>query len=91
MRRTRSDPRIDGQTISWRQLRSFTPHFAYAAGWKFTVLFGLLYAPGTILYLWTRHEKGKQFFKPFEWVIFLVAVVLALVAIHGLATGYITI
>ena len=69
----------------------YTAFLVYAAGWKFTVLSGLLYAPGTILYLWTRHEKGKQFFKPFEWVIFLVAVVLALVAIHGLATGYITI
>lgn len=69
----------------------YTAFLVYAAGWKFTVLSGLLYAPGTILYLWTRYEKGKTFFKPFEWLIFIVAVVLALIAVHGLATGYITI
>jgi arginine:ornithine antiporter/lysine permease len=69
----------------------YTAFLVYAAGWKFTVLSGLLYAPGTILYLWTRYEKGRPFFKPFEWLIFIVAVVLALIAVHGLATGYITI
>jgi arginine:ornithine antiporter/lysine permease len=69
----------------------YTAFLVYAAGWKFTVLSGLLYGPGTILYVWTRREQGKQLFKPFEWVIFLIAVALATVAIHGLATGYITI
>lgn len=69
----------------------YTAFLVYAAGWKFTVLSGLLYGPGTILYIWTRREQGKQLFKPFEWVIFLIAVALAIVAIHGLATGYITI
>lgn len=69
----------------------YTAFLIYAAGWKFTVLSGLLYAPGTILYVWTRREQGKELFTPFERAIFIVAIVLALVAIHGLATGYITI
>lgn len=69
----------------------YTAFLLYAAGWKFTVLSGLLYAPGTLLYVWTRREQGKSLFKPFEWVIFGVAVALALIALHGLMTGYITI
>jgi arginine:ornithine antiporter/lysine permease len=68
----------------------YTLFLIYAAGWKFLVLSALLYGPGTILYFWTRHEQGKKMFTPIEWGVFLVAVVLCIVAIHGLATGYIT-
>jgi arginine:ornithine antiporter/lysine permease len=69
----------------------YTAFLLYAAGWKFFVLSGLLYGPGTILYFWTRREQGKKMFTPVEWVIFLVAAVLCVTGIHGLATGYITI
>ena len=69
----------------------YTAFLLYAAGLKFFVLSGLLYGPGTILYIWTRREQGKQLFTPIEWVIFAVAVVLCIVGIHGLATGYIAI
>ncbi|MCX7890785.1 MAG: basic amino acid/polyamine antiporter [Burkholderiales bacterium] len=70
----------------------YTVFLLYAAGWKFTVLSGLLYGPGTVLYFWTRREQGKPLFdRSFEWIVFVVAVVLAVIAVHGLATGYITI
>ena len=69
----------------------YTAFLLYAAGLKFFVLSGLLYGPGTIFYIWTRREQGKQLFTPIEWVIFAVAVVLCIVGIHGLATGYIAI
>jgi arginine:ornithine antiporter/lysine permease len=69
----------------------YTAFLLYAAGLKFFVLSGLLYGPGTILYIWTRREQGKQLFTPIEWGIFAVAVVLCIVGIHGLATGYIAI
>ncbi|MGH6689253.1 MAG: amino acid permease, partial [Gammaproteobacteria bacterium] len=69
----------------------YTAFLIYAAGGKFLVLSALLYAPGTILYFWTRREQNKKMFTPIEWGIFLVAVVLCIVGIHGLATGYITI
>jgi arginine:ornithine antiporter/lysine permease len=55
------------------------------------VLAAILYGPGTVLYFWTRSEQGKKVFTPVEWIIFIVAVVLCVVGIHGLATGYITI
>jgi arginine:ornithine antiporter/lysine permease len=69
----------------------YTAFLLYAAGWKFFVLSGLLYGPGTILYFWTRREQGGALFTPVEWVIFLVAVALCVVGIHGLATGSITV
>lgn len=69
----------------------YTAFLLYAAGFKFLVLSGILYGPGTILYIWTRREQGKQLFTPIEWVIFLVAVALCIAGIYGLATGLITI
>jgi len=68
----------------------YTAFLVYAAGWKFLVLSALLYAPGTALYIWTRRERGLPLFKPVEWVIFGVAVVLFIIGVHGLATGTIT-
>jgi arginine:ornithine antiporter/lysine permease len=69
----------------------YTAFLIYAAGFKFLVLAAILYGPGTVLYFWTRSEQGKKVFTPVEWIIFIVAVVLCVVGIHGLATGYITI
>jgi arginine:ornithine antiporter / lysine permease len=69
----------------------YTAFLIYAAGMKFLVLSAVLYGPGTVLYFWTRREQNKKMFTPIEWIIFIVAVVLCIVGIHGLATGYITI
>jgi arginine:ornithine antiporter/lysine permease len=69
----------------------YTLFLIYAAGFKFLVLSAILYGPGTILYFWTRREQNKKMFTAIEWVIFAIAVVLCIVGIHGLATGYITI
>ncbi|HEY7323064.1 MAG TPA: basic amino acid/polyamine antiporter [Candidatus Binatia bacterium] len=69
----------------------YTAFLIYAAGFKFLVLSAILYGPGTVLYFWTRREQNKKMFTPIEWLIFLVTVVLCIVGIHGLATGYITI
>jgi arginine:ornithine antiporter/lysine permease len=52
----------------------------------------VLYAPGTALYFWARREQGKPVFtNVWDWVIFIVAVIGAVVGIYWLATGYITI
>lgn len=69
----------------------YTAFLIYAAGMKFLMLSAILYGPGTALYFWTRWEQGKKMFTPIEWVIFLVAVIGAVIGIHGLVTGYITI
>lgn len=69
----------------------YTAFLIFAAGAKFLLLSAVLYGPGTALYFWARREQNKKMFTPIEWIIFLVAVVGCIVAIHGLATGYITI
>ena len=69
----------------------YTLFLIYAAGFKFLVLSAILYGPGTVLYFWTRLEQGKKVLAPIEWIIFIAAIVLCIVGIHGLATGYITI
>jgi arginine:ornithine antiporter / lysine permease len=69
----------------------YTAFLIYAAGMKFLMLSAILYGPGTVLYFWTRREQNKKMFSPIEWAIFIVAVIGAVIGIHGLVTGYITI
>jgi len=69
----------------------YTVFLIYAAGMKFLLLSCILYGPGTILYLWARLEQKVRVFTPAEWGIFIAAAIGAIVGIHGLATGYITI
>jgi arginine:ornithine antiporter / lysine permease len=69
----------------------YTAFMILAGGMKFVLLSAVIYAPGTLLYFWARREHNKKLFTPVERVVFLVAVVGAVIGIHGLATGYITI
>jgi arginine:ornithine antiporter / lysine permease len=69
----------------------YTAFMILAGGMKFLLLSAIIYAPGTLLYLWARREQNKKLFTPVEWVVFLVAVVGAIVGLHGLVTGYIVI
>ena len=70
----------------------YTIFLLYAGGMKFIVLSAVLYAPGTALYFWARHEQGKPVFtNVWDWVIFILAVIGAVVGLWWLATGYITI
>ena len=70
----------------------YTIFLLYAGGMKFIVLSAVLYAPGTALYFWARREQGKPVFNNvWDWVIFILAVIGAVVGVYWLATGYITI
>lgn len=69
----------------------YTVFLLFAAGMKFMLLGLLIYAPGTILYFMTRREQRAQLFTPAEWALFAISVAGALVGLHGLVTGYITI
>jgi arginine:ornithine antiporter/lysine permease len=70
----------------------YTMFLLYAGGPKFILLAAVLYAPGTALYFWARHEQGKAVFTGIsDWVIFGLAVVGAVIGIYALATGAITI
>jgi arginine:ornithine antiporter/lysine permease len=70
----------------------YTAFLVYAAGIKFVVLSAVLYGPGTILYFWSRREQGLPVFaKTSDWIIFIVAMIGAVVGIGWIATGYIQI
>ena len=56
-------------------------YWVFAGGLTFLVLSFLIYAPGTVLYVKTRREQGKQLFAPAEWFAFAVVVAGALYAL----------
>ncbi|MDX2167276.1 MAG: basic amino acid/polyamine antiporter [Deltaproteobacteria bacterium] len=70
---------------------AYTVFLLVAAGMKFMLLGLIIYAPGTLLYYITRREQRLQLFSPAEWALFAAVVIGAVVGIHGLVTGYITI
>lgn len=70
----------------------YTAFLLWAGGIKFIVLSAVLYAPGTALYFWCRREQNIPVFtRVWDWIIFVLAVIGAVVGIYWLATGYITI
>ncbi|SEB20857.1 arginine:ornithine antiporter / lysine permease, partial [Variovorax sp. YR216] len=69
----------------------YTIFMIYAGGLKFILLAAILYAPGTVLYIWARRERGKQVFSSIDWVILIAVIIGAVVGIYSLATGAITI
>ncbi len=70
----------------------YTAFLVYAGGLKFVVLSAVLYGPGTILYYWSRREQGLPVFtKTTDWIIFILAMIGAVVGIYWIATGYIQI
>lgn len=61
-----------------------------AAGLKYAVLVAVLYAPGTLLYLWARKEQRARYFNRWEAAILGIVLLGAAVGIYGLFTGIIT-
>jgi arginine:ornithine antiporter / lysine permease len=50
----------------------------------------IVYAPGTLLYIWARREQGRRVFQPAEAVMCVGLVVAATVGIVLIPTGYLT-
>jgi arginine:ornithine antiporter/lysine permease len=69
----------------------YTAFLIFAAGLEFLLLSFIIYAPGTILFVMVRREHGRRVFAPAELALFVLAVVLAVLGIVGLATGLIII
>lgn len=67
----------------------YTGFLLYAGGLKFIVLSAILYAPGSLLYVWARREQGKKVFeRTGDLVMLVLASVAALVGVYWIATGY---
>lgn len=69
----------------------YTIFMIMASGMKLLMLSALLYAPGTLLYIWARRENNKKIFSLSEWIIFIIIIVGAVIGLIGLFIGYITI
>ena len=66
---------------------AYTAFMIFAGGMKFIVLSAALYAPGTVLYFWARHEQSKRVFTTPERIIFAVAIIGAVAGVLGLISG----
>ncbi|MFA9439324.1 basic amino acid/polyamine antiporter [Uliginosibacterium sp. sgz301328] len=69
----------------------YTAGMIYAGGLKFLLLSTLLYAPGTLLYLYAMKDREGPVFSPTERIAFVFIVVVALAALYALATGAIVV
>jgi arginine:ornithine antiporter/lysine permease len=69
----------------------YTGLMIYAGGFKFIVLSAILYAPGTLLYIWSRKEQNQAVFKASDLVILVLLIAAAVFGVVGLVTGYISI
>ncbi|MFD9948060.1 basic amino acid/polyamine antiporter [Nonomuraea sp. NPDC059023] len=69
----------------------YTAFLIFAAGLEFLLLSCIIYAPGTILFVMTRRERGRRAFTPPELILFVLVAAGAVVGVVGLAAGWITI
>lgn len=70
---------------------AYTVFLIFTAGLKFLLLGFIIYAPGTLLFIRARRERGLRVFTPAERLLFVIAIVGAIVGVIGLAGGWITI
>lgn len=62
----------------------------FAGGLKYLLLSAVIYAPGTLLYIQARREQGITLFTRLECLLFAAIVLGGIIAVHGLATGWIS-
>ncbi|WGD36532.1 basic amino acid/polyamine antiporter [Lysinibacter sp. HNR] len=68
----------------------YTGFLVFAAGVSLVLISFIFYTPATILFVMTRREQKRRVFSPGELVLFVVVTVIAIVAVIGLVTGWIT-
>ncbi|MCL2281566.1 MAG: basic amino acid/polyamine antiporter [Dehalococcoidia bacterium] len=69
----------------------YTAFLIYAAGWHYLLLSCLLLAPSSVLFFRARKEKGLRVFSTTEKIILAILTIGAILAIVGLAVGWIVI
>jgi arginine:ornithine antiporter/lysine permease len=70
---------------------AYTSFLIFAAGITYVLLSCIVYAPGLILFVMTRRERGVRLFSAAEATLVALIVVGALAGVAGLAAGAITI
>ncbi|MFB4314206.1 basic amino acid/polyamine antiporter [Actinomadura sp. 21ATH] len=69
----------------------YTAFLIVAAGLEFLLISCIIYAPGTVLFVLTRRERGRRAFTVPEAALFALVAVAGVAAVACLATGAITI
>jgi arginine:ornithine antiporter/lysine permease len=86
------NPRGRGKELTFAAVAVvYTTFLIIAAGLELLLLSFIIYAPGTVLFVMTRRERGLRVFSTAELALFVLAIVLAVTGIAGLATGWLTI
>jgi arginine:ornithine antiporter/lysine permease len=67
----------------------YSVFLVYAMGIKYVLLALLIYAPATLVYLWSRRQRGRRLFTPAEAVLCALTSAGAVCAVWALATGMI--
>jgi arginine:ornithine antiporter/lysine permease len=80
--------RSGGMAFAWIAI-IYTLFMFVAAGLKYVLLLAMLFAPGTILYVWARKEQQARLFAPVEVGILSLILLAAAAGAYGLATGLI--
>jgi arginine:ornithine antiporter/lysine permease len=62
----------------------------YAAGLNFLLMCTVLFAPGILVYMQARRERGQPVFVGVEWALALIIVLLAVIAAYLMWTGKIS-
>jgi arginine:ornithine antiporter/lysine permease len=69
----------------------YTIFMLVAGGLKFVLLSFIIFAPGTLLFIFARREQGRTVFTSAELALFAVVLAGAAYGVYALATGQITI
>jgi len=69
----------------------YTGFMLVAGGLNYVLLSAIIFAPGSILFIVTRLERGERVFEPFEWILVAAIWIGAAIGVYGLLTGVITI
>lgn len=86
------DSRRQSQDLVWAATATlYTLFMLVAGGLKFVLLSFIIFAPGTLLFIFARREQGHAIFTPAEWGLFMVVLAGAAYGIYALATGVISI
>ena len=86
------DSKERNKDLLWAGLATFyTIFMLVAGGLKFVLLSFIIFAPGTLLFIFARREQGRTTFTSAELAVFVVVLLGAAYGIYALATGAITI
>ena len=59
----------------------------YAAGLTYLLYTAIFYLTGLPFYIWARRERKARVFNATEWGLVVLFAVMSAYAVHGLATG----